>query len=946
MIRLLQGFIKWEDTGEPVSGAVVFIYDAARTKALVKSNTDKQGIYVAKWRDQNEKECNPQIYAVVSEKQGRLLVTTQDTPLRLTTKEAALDLTVPAAMRLKERERPKTQVGPLLLDAEAVSKAQPQIVLDIARAMVEPKYEQRVRKRLEALSPELVPSRHVRRTLCGTALLETIDALIKLKEWPREIALQVDDILRMRHLSDTAGFATLMHECPNFQITYQDSGAAAVNADTSSQTVIDPGGAAVLDTLPAGGSPTYIKRICFWLERALATYTNPPFSMRNPAAAGKIPVVVNSNPFGSASPSGTFYINNNLSPDVLCAVAVHELFHMVQFQYSGSGTWRNGMLEGGATWAEDTAADLMNRYLDEAGANFNGSGYMIQPHTSLESFSYKTSLFWRYIAEQHSSRINPIDEPLIGVETYRKIIEQCEIGSWSSNDIKQALRDLPWYQDFYDFEFLDPARQDLMRAETTLGNFALACYLKDLGANIPDRRFEFMEDEENIHIDDVIATVIPGTPLQTSLASVTKAGVGNVTTSASANFSSSVPRFGSRYYEVSVDNAVTNIEIQFTASGGLTSCLFQMALIDQNNAVREIYRTDRTSYTKRFPNLRDGTRLSRIVMIVTGAASSGSFTVSANPAAPAPDVMVTRWHSVVKTEYEIDSRNWAWTWVSPDIWVDNDSDGVADGEVFFNFNNKLHVRLHNKGNQGASGINVDFWYQDASGGLSSGAWLPVQNTSGVPQSLSGLSLAAGMSQDWQVDWSPAPSGASNHFCVRAIVSVPGDPNTDNKRVLSNFGNVKVKFRGFADIRLLRRNLDIFLPRTVELAVVPRLIPGLEIASRDLATQQSRLLKPGEVSQDVLRLNYWPVKGEITRTEHEKNRKDRPCSCHGKATLSPPKTRPDPLGHYPTDPRALPPGVAGKPMLTVVHLVEGMPQGGVTFLVALDEGTKTKIKAKK
>src|SRR5262249_32602327 len=160
----------------------------------------------------------------------------------------------------------------------------------------------------------------------------------------------------------------------------------------------------------------------------------------------------------------------------------------------------------------------------------------------------------------------------------------------------------------------------------------------------------------------------------------------------------------------------------------------------------------------RFPNLRDGKRLNRVVLVVTGCASAGDFTVSASAAAPASDVMVTRWHSVMKTEYEIDSRNWAWTWVSPDIFIDNNLDGVADGTAFFDFNNKLHIRLHNKGNLDATNVGVEFWYQDASGGLTPGAWLPVRNADGIVQSLSGLTLAAGASNTFRVDWAPIPSG--------------------------------------------------------------------------------------------------------------------------------------------------------------------------------------------
>ncbi len=102
--------------------------------------------------------------------------------------------------------------------------------------------------------------------------------------------------------------------------------------------------------------------------------------------------------------------------------------------------------------------------------------------------------------------------------------------------------------------------------------------------------------------------------------------------------------------------------------------------------------------------------------------NTGGITLSVRECPSGPDVTVTRWHHVLGTHYEIDSFGWAWTWVSPDIFVDNDSNGLADDEVFFNSNNKLYIQLHNQGHSDASNISVAFWYQDASGGLSDSAW--------------------------------------------------------------------------------------------------------------------------------------------------------------------------------------------------------------------------------
>lgn len=914
--RAIGGLVH-SDAGDPLAGALVTIYadDPGEPEEVGQATTDDRGTFSIDLGRTEHHACDLRV--AVTDLEGRVLVAPDETTVHLDGGSIGLDLSIPPRALLREEElAPTIQLGPLRADAITVAEAEPELALDVARSLLGEKIEADSRKRLQRLFPDFGLIERKVEPLCYTSVLEALDRLILRKGWTREVALACDAILRMEHSS----FSTATYNCPNFSVTYDttqvdpDNGAATVFDPGSNPPVALPGGA-----LPAGGPPTYIKRICFWLERALAAYTSPPFSMLNPAAGGRIPVVVNTAPFGAASSSGTFFLNNALNPDLLCAVAVHELFHMVQFQYGGSGTWRQSVFEGGAVFAEDTAADLMNRYLDEAGTNFNGIGVMSNPNLSLDTASYKCSLFWRYLAEQKSADIT---EPFVGVETYRRVLELCSAGAYSDNDVKQAIRELPWYQDFYEFWYLDPARLDKTNSETILGNYALACRLKDLGINVPDRRFEFIEDEENIFIDQVI----PNAPQQATLASVTLSGSATVTPTISATWSGSVNKFAHRYYEVSVDPAVTNIQINFSAGAGLTRRIFQIALVDNNGNVRDIHRTDVATYAKRVTNDLAGVKLAKVVLVVTGADSAGTFTLSAAPAVAASDVMVTRWHSAVKTEYEIDSFGWAWTWVSPDIWVDNDNDGIADGEVFFNTDNKLHIRLHNKGNVQASGIGVQFWYQDASPGLSDAAWLPVKDTNGVTQSLMGLTLAAGASNDWVVSWSPVPSGMSRHFCIRAVVSAPGDPNSDNKRVLSNFGNVVLPFRRVVDLQLLRRKI-FDGPDPVTMRVIPRLTDEVTVEPRDLKRVERTLLTAGEEKLESIRLTHRPLENAF---EHRYEADDY---LEGASPVAP--NRPDPRRHYPADERTLPPGIAGKPLITIVDEADGLPIGGVTYLVTIE-----------
>ena len=100
---------------------------------------------------------------------------------------------------------------------------------------------------------------------------------------------------------------------------------------------------------------------------------------------------------------------------------------------------------------------------------------------------------------------------------------------------------------------------------------------------------------------------------------------------------------------------------------------------------------------------------------------------------------------------------------------------------------------------------------------------------------------------------------------------------------------------------------------------------------------SRRARPADESLDALAHPVRPRKDKTTIDRFGKDAED--CACHGAVRQT--GARPDPKGNYPTDPRGLPPGLAGKPLITAVYLVNGLPQGGVTFLVDVDGAKRTK-----
>ena len=636
---------------------------------------------------------------------------------------------------------------------------------------------------------------------------------------------------------------------------------------------------------------------------------------------------------GSAG-GGAMTIARNLNDDLLAAVPTHELMHLIQELYrsaGSAGSWNNGMTEGGAVLGEDVVFDTHNRYIVQA----TSGGTLSSPATSLNLFStrYYLALFLKYISEQQSSRINPGDEPAIGVETYRALLERFDTDGYVDSAFENAIADLPWYQSFFTFGYLDAARLDETSSETVLGNFWAACYLKDLGNpvmidGVPERRFDFMEDEELATWDSIFL----GADTVATLGSVSLTSTSTLNAGGSITHSSggggSISSFAARFYKVNVAAGVDTLRVDFTAGAGFTRPLVQILLIEPGNVVRDVLRSDRTTWSRTIANARAGTSLDHILVIVAGTDTSGTFTLTTQAVAAAPDVMVTRWHHRAGRHYEIDSFGWAWTWASPDIWVDTNMDGVADDEVFFNTDNKLFIRLRNQGHADASGIGVQFWYQDAAPGLNDAGWQPVQNALGVTQSLSSLTLAAGATNQWSVDWSPVPSGTSHHFCVRAVVTVPGDPNTDNKRCLNNFGNV-VASHYWVDLSVVRR---IRRYEQFRLDLIPRTQGRWFASYADIERVLNARAQPGAEVTDVIRIR------KRARLKHvEGNAKIDPAflskrPCPGIAGQSRREMRPDPFGHYPTDPLALPPGMAKANLITMAHVVGGRVIGGFTWAV--------------
>ena len=927
---LVAGRVTCAESGAPAPGVTVTAMDAdcMFDDTLGEATTDARGAFSITYHAEQFRdfvERAPDVYLLVRDAEGVLLATTRDAVVRNAPQRQEIDVQIPGARPGEARSR--VVVGATPVDRLAWERLQPDDVVAIADFAIQGRGSAQVTHLIEHLNPDLLPER-LRRNLCFTPLVRFLREAVVLKEWSREVALRLEEIFI--GYDPAAAYATQTCSSQHFTITYQTTGPDQPPSGDSGAPIVMPGTGVTLANTGIGNGPDYVEKLCYWLENAWATYTAPPFNLRDPAANGPIPVNITGTAPGFAG-GGSMTIGRNLNDDLLAAVPTHELMHLIQELYrtSGSGSWDAGMTEGGAVLGEDVVFDSHNRYLVQATL----SGTLAHPEVSLSSSGpaerYYLALFLKYVSEQQSPNVNPANEPAIGVETYKAMLEHFDASGYTDAAFATAVSDLPWYQAFFEFEYMDPARLDETRAETLLGNFWLACYLKDLGTALPDRRFDFMEDEENTTWDSIfMGSNAVGTLGPVALTSISTLNAGGSLTLSSG--AGSVSPFAARFYRINPAAAVDTLRVSFSAGAGFTRPLVQVVLVEPGNVVRDILRSDRTSWQRTLANARGGTPLDHVLVVVAGTDTGGTFSLAVSEVPPAPDVMVTRWHHLPGTGYEIDPFNWTWTWTSPDIWVDNDNNGLADSDVYFNQNNRLVVRLRNQGHAAASGIGVQFWYQDATPGLHDGGWIPVQDVLGNVQTLSGLTLQAESSNTWSVNWAPVPAGASHHFCVRVVVTVPGDPNTDNKRMLSNFSNLHAYAYHHLDLSLLRRAV---LGRTdVGVHLIPRAGGRWFVSAEDLARTERIAPAQGRPVVDQLRIRRRESLDAAAPAGREGEAAVDDCGCSKALRSARVARRPDPQGHYPTDPRALPPGVGDAPLFTVAHVVDGRVVGGFTWAI--------------
>jgi hypothetical protein len=128
-------------------------------------------------------------------------------------------------------------------------------------------------------------------------------------------------------------------------------------------------------------------------------------------------------------------------------------------------------------------------------------------------------------------------------------------------------------------------------------------------------------------------------------------------------------------------------------------------------------------------------------------------------------------------------------WISPDILVDSNLDGIADLNPEYGQENYIYANVCNINAPTAGPINAIFYWADPTVGLS---WPTDWNLigTGTITSLSpGNCTTTPHSASDHVSWYPPNPSVNSHYCLLAVLSAPGDPAiTLSGSIVNNVAN--------------------------------------------------------------------------------------------------------------------------------------------------------------
>ena len=708
---------------------------------------------------------------------------------------------------------------------------------------------------------------------------------------------------------------------------------------TSDEEVLLPDGAPVgwvrhrlsdLNVKNTDVAPAYVQRVALLCDHFVAALVVPPFALLDPRGSKtRLEVrIFHQRPFAATTHPALEHVqlapNNDF--EVNRRALAYVIFLRSAYRYEGTAQprgLRDAIRHGGAA----LVAEMLGAQRADVGVDPNLglplSASLLEDPDGPKKAARFTARLWRFLARQHGieppadSGSSGASVPIGGFDLFRGLLEATADAElrYEPDALRSARRGLPWWGSFDRFVSRSgmagpPGAHDA--SETSWGNWLVASVVEGLGIQTNERRFLLSERDRRDRrgLRQVSRGASPGDPSDRARDAailgrngdlhIRRGGRRKRRVTGLAAWSARVFRLRPRQGQT-----LRNASISYQGGVGLDDALVQILRVGTDGSLSEVHRYDEASFTK-VVNFED---LAALVVIVAGRDRSGSFTLGFEEHAEASDVMVTPANARAGSETPVDPEGWSWAWLSPDLMVDNDDDGRADELLPPGENNKLKVRLRNRGNVRSGPVAVRFSYQPAVVNPAEDAWRPVLDARGEPQELRGLQLDPDEFRWFTVPWAPAgDADGLAGYSVRAEVVEPArnggpPPNRDNKWTTTSVIRVRpVNDPDFIDVTV--RSIG---GANCSACPVPR-GPGWT-AEEDAGGQIDSVVGVGTVR---MRLTRRGVRRPFVP---------------GSKELEPSRHR-----FYPVDPRTLPPGIAPEDLITIVGYAEDRALCGLTLHV--------------
>lgn len=435
-------------------------------------------------------------------------------------------------------------------------------------------------------------------------LLEARGCQAPLQRWAEAVATEEAEWLGewLGSLSPprVAPGTTAEHVCGSFHL-HVDPVGPRPDPWVSRTPITLPGSAAVLGHTDPHGPSNYVQRVCFWLSLARDRFLSAGF--REPNGGGTIHVMLTGCYSGGYARNGWIWINPGLPEDELAPLLVHEYMHLVQEAYepAAEGPWHLGR-EGGSVLAEELVIPAANTHIAFANQQ---SGILAAPWLPLGEGSDPFSLFLHYLAEQHPKR---------GTWVYRRWLEIFAAGGNDPVHLGPALQDLWPVPPAAGVRHVGTAWP---ADDTLLGNFWLACALKDLHPAAPDPRFGFSCNAE--------FGLLARGRRYARLRPVHLVGDRYVRRGATFTQGGTVRAYAADFFRLELSASVDEVRVALSTVGGFARPLLQVAVVESGHRVREVVRASDASWIETFPSEQDGIRIHHLWIVVAAAAVGGAY---------------------------------------------------------------------------------------------------------------------------------------------------------------------------------------------------------------------------------------------------------------------------------------------------------------------------------